>query len=82
MATVKKRPNFFDTEEGIQTEEMLRRMEADNTYNTQSSYSANGEIYPGHRISFKDKHMKYLSEHQAVDINHYLSNLRLMTRVK
>ena len=82
MATVKKRPNFFDTEEGIQTEERLLRMESDSTYNTESSYSANGVIYKDHIISFKDKHMKYLSEHQAVNIEHYLSNLRLMTRVR
>lgn len=82
MATVKRRPNFLDTDEGIQTEQVLRSMEANNMYNTESSYSANAVTHPDHRISFADKHMKYLSEHQAVDIDHYLSNLRLMTRVK
>jgi hypothetical protein len=51
-------------------------------YHTVSSYSANATNYPDHVISFVDKHMKYLSEHQAVNVDHYLSNLRLMTRKK
>lgn len=82
MALTKKRPNFFDTAEGLETKQALINMQADKAYNTNSDYSTNQDKYPDNRIPFVDKHMKYLSEHQSVNIKHYLSNLRLMTRIK
>ena len=82
MATYKKKADFFQTEEGISVEKSLRTMVADNTYNTKSSYSANSELYPNNLIPFVNKHMEYLRSHPATDPQHYLSNLRLMTRVK
>lgn len=82
MPVIKKRTNFAISEEGIATKQMLQSMEADAGFNTTGGYSADTSTYPDNKIPFVDKHMKYLSEHQAVDLQHYLSNLRLMTRIK
>lgn len=82
MSTFKKRINFPDSEEGIVTKQKLSMMVSDITYTTESGYNANVLLYPDNDISFVDKHMRYLSEHQNVNPQQYLSNLRLMTRVR
>ncbi len=60
----------------------LQSMETDSTLVTKSAYRANGELWPGNRISFVDSHLAYLKSHPAVNPSHYLSNLRLMLRKK
>lgn len=80
MSILKKRVDFRNSEEGKDVEAALRRLDEDSAFNTASSYSANIDNYPDHVIPFVDKHMKYLSEHQSVNLSEYLSNLRLMTR--
>ncbi len=82
MAAPKKRSNFFETEEGIEILTMLRGMATNTVYNTESSYSANGEKHPDHLISFVEKHMNYLIMHPNLDAHQYLANLRLITRIK
>ncbi|MBA2279494.1 hypothetical protein H0V99_03605 [Candidatus Saccharibacteria bacterium] len=82
MPTFKKRVNFYLSEEGIQIQEILRTMALDEKYNTVSSYSANTESYPDNLIPFVNKHMDYLNAHPTTDPQHYLSNLRLMCRIK
>jgi hypothetical protein len=82
VSTFKKRINFFDSEEGAEVKHALRLMESDSTYTTESSYNANELLYPGNDMSFVEKHMRYLSAHQNVNPQQYLSNLRLMTRVR
>ncbi len=82
MSTFKKRINFPESEEGIKTKQQLVMMVTDGTYATVSSYNSNAQLYPDNDISFVDKHMRYLSEHQNVNPQQYLSNLRLMTRVR
>jgi hypothetical protein len=82
MALTKKRSDFFDSQEGLKAKQALVEMQANKEYNTNSDYSTNQEKYADNRIPFVDKHMKYLSENQSVNIKHYLSNLRLMTRIK
>jgi hypothetical protein len=82
MSTFKKRINFPESEEGIRTKQELRLMVTDMSYTTESGYNANVLLYPDNDISFVDKHMRYLSEHQNVNPQQYLSNLRLMTRVR
>lgn len=63
--------------------EKLEAMENDPTLNTRaSSYSANSELYPDGQIPFVDKHIAYLMDHPRVDYNQYLSNLRLMLKVR
>jgi hypothetical protein len=82
MPGPKKKSNFFETEEGEQFKLSLLTMSNDTTYNTRASYSANFELYPDHLIPFVDKHVQYLRTHPATDPYSYLSNLRLMTRVR
>lgn len=77
-----KRVNFFETEEGADIEAELIAMQIDNRYNTESSYSANGILYPDNQIPFVDKHKKYLLTHPTVSPQSYVSNLRLMTRIR
>jgi hypothetical protein len=60
----------------------LENMELDEAFVTESSYSANVVIYPDHRISFGDKHMAYLKKNPQLNPEQYLSNLRLMTKVR
>ena len=62
--------------------EALQKMEADPSYVTESAYRANADLWPGNRISFVDAHLLYLKSHPAMKPEHYLSNLRLMIRVK
>jgi hypothetical protein len=61
-------------------ERKLRDMITDKALNTGTSYSANSELYPDNRIPFVDKHMAYLMEHPKLEVEHYLSNLRLMLK--
>ena len=82
MSTKKKSINFFESEEGQEVERTLISMALDKAYNTEASYSANIETYPNHQIPFVDKHMNYLRAHPATDPTQYLSNLRLMTRIR
>lgn len=81
MAT-KKRTNFYESEEGQEVKDILKKMAQDDGYNTGPSYSANIDEYPDNLISFVDKHMQYLNTHPSVNPSHYLSNLRLMKRVR
>lgn len=80
MPTLKRKVNFFESEEGVEIEKTLQQMAADLAFNTASSYSANSVLHPDHLISFVDKHMNYLNTHPAINPREYVSNLRLMTR--
>jgi len=60
----------------------LKVMETDQSLVTKSAYRANSDLWPGNRISFVDAHLAYLKSHPAVNPAHYLSNLRLMLRIK
>ena len=82
MSTLKKRANFFETEEGMEFVENLRSMQIDKSYNTGASYSANNTEYPDNLIPFVDKHKNYLNAHPAIDAKLYIANLRLMTKVR
>ncbi|MES2971005.1 MAG: hypothetical protein V4702_01640 [Patescibacteria group bacterium] len=82
MPNVKKKPGFLETTEGIEIKNALQRMASDSAYMTESSYSANSVLYPNNLISFVDKHLNYLRAHPATDPQHYVSNLRLMTRLR
>lgn len=81
MATLKKRVAFFDSVEGEEIELSLQLMVKDAAFNTKPSYSTNG-IYANNLMPFVDKHMHYLNSHPAINPQHYISNLRLMVRIK
>ncbi len=82
MSTYKRKADFFETPEGKEVEQTLYLMVADTTYNTNASYSANTTVYPNNKIPFVAKHMDYLRNHPTTDPRHYISNLRLITRIK
>ena len=82
MATVKKRVSFFESEQGIEIKKILIHMAEDSAYNTTSTYSADAIQYPNNLIPFVDKHMNYINTHPSIDPNHYIANLRLITRFR
>ena len=82
MPTNKKKSNFYESPAGIKSREELLEMMADPKFKTKAYYSANTTLHPNNKMTFVEKHMDYLSNHQSMDPDHYLSNLRLMTRVK
>lgn len=69
---------FLTSEIGLGIREQLQRMEGDPTFITRSSYTPHSE----NDISFTDKHFAYLSLHQNVKPEEYMSNLRLKTRAR
>jgi len=82
MSLTKKKINLLESEEGTRIKQTLQFMVANTAYNTEPSYSANTVVYPNNLIPFVDKHLNYLNSHPSVDIEHYLANLRLMTRIR
>mgnify|MGYP001160619238 CR=1 FL=1 len=81
MAT-KQRTGFLESEEGLAIRRVLESMATDSAYNTVSSYSANTAKYPDNVIPFTDKHMEYLSKHPHLELNAYIANVKLMTRIR
>lgn len=77
MATYKKRPNYFSSEDGLYAASELKALNDDKTYQTDSSYSADGELYPDHLIPFVDKHMAYLRDHPELNSRQYIANIKL-----
>ncbi len=77
MAKSLSAQRFLDSQEAEVIRDTLRTMMTDPAFNTRSMYSpaAGGEVL------FVDKHMEYLSQHTTLNVEHYLSNLRLMTRI-
>ncbi|RWZ78723.1 MAG: hypothetical protein EOT05_03170 [Candidatus Microsaccharimonas sossegonensis] len=69
---------FLDSKEAKEIREILNNMMTDPEFNTKSMYSPAA----GGNVLFVDKHMEYLSQHTTLNASHYLSNLRLMTRVR
>lgn len=82
MAVTNKKVQFTDTETGIKVREILCNMVEDQAYNTRPSYSADTTRYPDNLMPFVDKHMNYLSSHANLNAEHYISNLRLLSRLK
>ncbi len=80
MPSAKKRTDFFDSVEGAETKAKLEALVKNSAYNTRDSFSANSDNYPDGIMPFVDEHMEYLRTHPNIDINHYISNLRLRTR--
>jgi hypothetical protein len=82
VPTLKRKTDFFETEKGLEIEQMLHTMAADMAFNTESGYTANAVRYPDNVISFIDKHKDYLIAHPAIDPKLYMANLRLKTRLR
>ncbi len=82
MGKAKNKINFFETSEGHEFEEHLRQMQADEQYITEPSYTTNSLKYPNNLMPFVDKHIEYMVKHPKTNPLHYISNLRLTSRLK
>jgi len=80
MASTTKRSDFSTSDVGVAAYNTLKDMAKSANFKTKPGYSANTELYPDHVMPFVDKHMHYLQTHPAVNIDHYLANLKLMTK--
>lgn len=69
---------FLDSTEAKEIRNILIEMMSDPAFNTRAMYSPAA----GGDVPFVDKHLEYLSQHPSLNVEHYLSNLRLMTRVR
>lgn len=78
MRTTLSQQKFLDSEAAILIHEQLIQMMSDKTFNTSSTYAASRED----SLPFDEKHMNYLSDHPKLNPQHYVANLRLMTRIK
>ncbi len=77
---MQQRSSFLEAPEAIDIGQTLRKMMEDDAFNTPSSYSADTAVYPDNMMPFDDKHRNYLNKHPKLKPEHYLSNLRLMSR--
>ena len=82
MQLAKRQTDFLNSEVGLESKRQLELMVQDDRFNTEPSYSANTTLYPDNLIPFIDKHMSYLCSHTQTDPTLYLSNLRLITRMR
>lgn len=72
------RREFLASSEAEVIRVALRAMTIDPCFNTKSTYTASSDD----GLAFIDKHMKYLGSHPKINPQQYLSNIKLMTRVK
>ena len=82
MYTLKRKNDFMQSEAGIEAYNNLKLMVADDTYHTKPSFSTNKELYPDGLIPFIEKHIDYLCAHSETNPPMYLSNLRLINRIR
>jgi hypothetical protein len=82
MPSVKKKINFFETEQGTELAGVLERMTLDVAFNTEDSYTADVMRYPDNKMPFLDKHRNYIAAHPDVNPLDYVANLRLKTRLR
>lgn len=69
---------FDITEEEIRA--VLVAMEQDPRYNTLPGYTANVNLWSDNSMPFIEVHLQYLKTHPSLDPEHYLANLKLMTK--
>ena len=60
--------------------EKLNALHADPNMITLDAYSPDAEQNANGRISFVERHIRYLQTHKNVDPTHYISNLELMIK--
>lgn len=78
-AKTQRAQEFLKSEAGLAAYGELMKMLEDENYKTVSSFSPSAE---DGKLLFIDKHMNYLCTHLSVNANQYLSNLRLITKVR
>lgn len=78
MSNTLSAQKFLKSAEAEAIRVTLRSMMLSPDFNTTSTYSPSSEAM----LTFEEKHMNYLSQHTTMNVDHYLSNLRLMTRIR
>lgn len=74
------RKNYFDTIEGQEAKSALEAMSRSEDFVTGDSYSPNAEMYDENTVTFVEKHMQYILKHPNLNVSHYLSNLKIMSK--
>jgi hypothetical protein len=69
---------FFVSEKGVLLRDELVKMTKSKQYNTKSMYSTTDKT----GRTFVDKHMIYMSQYPTLNHQQYISNLRVMTRIR
>lgn len=64
---------FYASEQCTLARDLLEDMVANPKYNTESIY------FSGNTLGFVDRHLHHLSTHPNVNLQGYISNLKLMT---
>ncbi len=82
MSSYTKKIDFFETDAGHELLKVLKAMDQDLRFNTEPTFSSDAEKYPDNLMPFVDKHVKYIRNHPATNPQHYLANLRLITKVR
>lgn len=82
MATTKKKEDFLTSDEGLSCRTILENMVADNAFHTAPSFTVDIGNFPDNQMSFVTTHMTYLAKHSEVNPRHYISNLRLRSRIR
>ena len=70
-----RKTKYLETEEGISAKVQLEQMARSPLYNTRSSYSPSSD-----GLTFVDKHLAYLCQHNYLHADEYIGNLKLMTK--
>ena len=70
--------SFFKSDAALNARSELTLMMGDVRYNTRATYRSGNEA----GLSFVDQHLLYLSLHPNVSTQHYLSNLRLKSKIR
>lgn len=75
---ISTRKQFLQTDAGASAKLELLRMLKSPAYDTHVSYDATVE----RNLTFIDRHLNYLVKHPYINPLVYLSNLRVMTKIK
>lgn len=77
-----RKQDFFETPEGLAIRAKLEQIATSDQYQTQSSYSPNGELYKDNLIPFVEKHLNYIRSRPQLDADKYIANLQILTRIR
>lgn len=70
--------DYFETVDGLEILKQLEAMCRSEEYITNDSYAPNSE----NLISFLDKHQEFIRKHPNTNAQHYVSNLKIMCRLR
>lgn len=76
VATAPAQSRFYASEKCLTARMALQQLVDSPQYNTDSSHFDSGAL------GFVDRHLYYLSTHSTTLVDGYISNLKLMTRIR